>query len=434
MQFITDGPDIPDALLQAHEEGRVVFFCGAGISYPAGLPDFGGLVQRLFQQAGEPADGIESDLIGQSQFDRAIGHYEQRIQGGRTATRRGLPSILTADLTKRRALTTHFALLTLGRSHNGDLKLVTTNFDTLFEDAASHHHLPVPTFYHDPPTRLRWNGVVHLHGRMPIQPSAYDLDQLILSDGDFGQAYLTQGWATRFVAGLFQDYTLCFVGYSIDDPVLRYMTAAHALDGAQKIFAFASYETGKTESALQAWKNKHVSPILYDDADFHRSLHQTLHVWVSVCRDGVGGKERLVARYAHRLPKESKPQNDFVGRMLWALSDQAGLPAKHFANFNPVPSLDWLLEAFSDERFQYSDLARFGVPPHVEVDTKLRFSLIRRPAPYDRTQPMQLVSGVSPETQWDGVMSHLARWLVRHLDDPRLVIWIVERGGQLHEQ
>jgi hypothetical protein len=38
MQFIAHGPDIPDALLQAHEEGCVVFFCGAGISYPAGLP------------------------------------------------------------------------------------------------------------------------------------------------------------------------------------------------------------------------------------------------------------------------------------------------------------------------------------------------------------------------------------------------------------
>ena len=37
MQFITNGPDIPDVLLQAHEEGRVVFFCGAGISYPAVL-------------------------------------------------------------------------------------------------------------------------------------------------------------------------------------------------------------------------------------------------------------------------------------------------------------------------------------------------------------------------------------------------------------
>lgn len=434
MQFVTHGPDIPDALLQAHEEGRVVFFCGAGISRPAGLPDFGGLVQRLFQQVGEPADKAESDLIGQSQFDRAIGHYERRIQGGRTTTRRGLPFIFTADLTKRRALTTHLALLTLGRSREGGLKLVTTNFDTLFEAAASSYRLPNPTVYHDPPTRLRWDGVVHLHGRMPPQPSGDDLDQLVLSDGDFGQAYLTQGWAARFVAGLFRDHTLCFVGYSIDDPVLRYMTAAHALDGAQKMFAFASYETGKAESALQAWKDKHVTPILYDDAAFHRSLHRTLQVWASLYRDGVSGKERLVARYGRRLPKESKPQNDFVGRMLWALSDKSGLPAKRFADCNPAPSLDWLLEAFSDERYRHTDLERFDIPVREKADGNLRFSLIRRPAPYYRAQPMRLVSGGSSESLWDDVMFHLAQWLVRHLDDPRLVIWIAERGGQLHDR
>ena len=60
---------------------------------------------------------------------------------------------------------------------------------------------------------------------MPDAPNGDDLDRLIISDGDFGQAYLTQGWAARFVATLFRDFTLCFVGYSIDDPVLRYMTA-----------------------------------------------------------------------------------------------------------------------------------------------------------------------------------------------------------------
>lgn len=50
MQFIKDGPDIPEALLLAHEEGRVIFFCGAGISYPAGLPDFKGLVEKLYKE------------------------------------------------------------------------------------------------------------------------------------------------------------------------------------------------------------------------------------------------------------------------------------------------------------------------------------------------------------------------------------------------
>lgn len=48
MQFIKKGPDIPERLLQAHEDGRVVFFCGAGISYPAQLPTFSGLVNKLY--------------------------------------------------------------------------------------------------------------------------------------------------------------------------------------------------------------------------------------------------------------------------------------------------------------------------------------------------------------------------------------------------
>ena len=46
--FIASGPNIPERLLWAHEEGRVVFFCGAGISYPAGLPNFKGLVDQMY--------------------------------------------------------------------------------------------------------------------------------------------------------------------------------------------------------------------------------------------------------------------------------------------------------------------------------------------------------------------------------------------------
>ena len=36
--------------------------------------------------------------------------------------------------------------------------------------------------------------------------------------------------------------------------------------------------------------------------------------------------------------------------------------------------------------------------------------------------------------KWDDVMFQLARWLTRHLDDPKLVLWLAKRGGQLHEQ
>ena len=63
MQFVKGGPDIPEQLLQAHEDGRVVFFCGAGISYPAGLPTFAGLVTQLYAAVGIDPDPVEAGAM-----------------------------------------------------------------------------------------------------------------------------------------------------------------------------------------------------------------------------------------------------------------------------------------------------------------------------------------------------------------------------------
>ncbi len=142
-----------------------------------------------------------------------------------------------------------------------------------------------------------------------------------------------------------------------------------------------------------------------------------MKAWAETYRDGILGKERIVVDYAMARPSASTRQDDFVGRMLWALSHESGLPAKRFADFDPVPPLEWL-EAFSEDRYRHGDLDRFGVPPRAEVDDKLRFSLIRRPAPYTRAPWMMLVSGGASDSQWDDVMFHLARWLVRHLERP----------------
>ncbi|MFM7643067.1 MAG: SIR2 family protein [Cyanobium sp.] len=445
MQFIPDGPDIPEQLLQAHEEGRVVFFCGAGISCPAGLPLFGGLVQGLAKAFGEPLDSSEQELFEKEKLDQVLGRYEKRVKAGRVGVRQHLSVLLTPDLTRPFALTTHRALLELGRNRSGELRLVTTNFDRLFEKAdraqgpepvsrAGHFGRRAITVHPDPPVRSRWEGVVHLHGRLPEHPSSNDLDRLVIADSDFGRAYLTEGWAARFVAGLLRDFTLCFVGYSIDDPVMPYMSAAYALDGEGAIFAFAPWAASTTKSSvvIERWKAKHVTPILYDDQDGHRHLHRTLRVWASLYRDGIRGKQRLVARYAQRSPAESNEKDDFVGRMLWALADPSGKPAKRFAELNPVAPLEWLLEAFCERRFQQSDLSRFGVAPHESPDNKLRFSLLDRPAPHHRSTRMHLVAFHDQGGDWDDVMGWLAEWLLRHLDDPRLLLWIARSGGQLH--
>ena len=125
MQFVPKGPDIPDRLLQEHEDGNVIFFCGAGISYPAGLPGFQGLVKSIYERLGEPPSAIENAAIKNQQYDTAIGLLEGRIVGGRSSVREHISAILVPNWDKRNATSTHEALLTLARNRDGRYRLVT---------------------------------------------------------------------------------------------------------------------------------------------------------------------------------------------------------------------------------------------------------------------------------------------------------------------
>ncbi len=443
MQFVIDGPDIPDSLLQAHEEGRVVFFCGAGISYSAGLPGFKGLVDKIYKLIGTELEPIEREAYGRGQFDATLDLLEERLPGQRKQVRGVLAEALQPNLRRKGATDTHAALLQLAHGRDRALRLVTTNFDRIFErvakrnkDAINHYAAPMLPI----PKDTRWNGLVYIHGLLPDNTDISALNQLVLTSGDFGRAYLTERWAARFVSELFRNYTVCFVGYSINDQVLRYMMDALATDQRQgevtpHAYAFADCPSGEEDDKTIEWKAKGVTPILYEvkGADDHSILHQTLKAWAETYRDGISGKERIVVDYAMARPSDSTQQDDFVGRMLWALSDASGLPAKRFAEFKPVPSLDWL-KVFSEKRYRHGDLKRFKVSPNPKVDDELKFSLINRPAPYALAPRMMLAAEENAESQWDQVMIHLSEWLMNHLDDPALILWLTERGGQLHSR
>ena len=198
MQFIANGPYIPNALLQAHEEGRAVFFCGAGISYSAGLPDFQGLVDGIYQRLGTTRTDIEEDAYRRSQFDTALDLLERRIPGQRIAVRKALADALKPKLRRKGATETHAALLQLARSREGTLRLVTTNFDRVFEHAARRGKQPYQAYAAPTlpvPKANRWNGLVHLHGLLPEKPDETELHRLVVTSGDFGLAYLTERWA-----------------------------------------------------------------------------------------------------------------------------------------------------------------------------------------------------------------------------------------------
>ena len=205
MQFVINGPDIPDALLQAHEEGRVVFFCGAGISYPAGLPGFDGLVKEIYRLNGVKLSDseIEQEAFRRGQFDATLDLLERRLPGQRLTVRRALAEVLKPKIRRKGAIDTQAALLRLARTREGALRLVTTNFDRIFHVAAKRTSQDFQT-YAAPmlpiPKNSRWNGLVYLHGLLPERLDDTALNRLVVTSGDFGLAYLTERWAARFVA------------------------------------------------------------------------------------------------------------------------------------------------------------------------------------------------------------------------------------------
>lgn len=438
MQFTRGGPDIPESLLQAHEDGHVVFFCGAGISYPAGLPGFEGLVKQLYSRLNIDPNSVQEAAIKAKRYDTAIGLLEQKLVGSRQTVRQNLAEILNPDTSNAKATATHQALLTLSKSREQRTRLITTNFDRLFEHIIASTPISVNCYQAPllPVPKNRWDGLVYLHGLLPGEPASKTLDDLVVSSGDFGRAYLTERWAARFVSELLRNFNVCFVGYSIDDPVLRYMMDALAADrllgeSPKEMFAFGSYSRDKETAQANEWKAKNVVPILYREYKNHAYLHKTLQAWANTYRDGARGKERVVVEHALAHPDTSTKRDDFVGRMLWALSDPSGLPAKRFADLNPVPSLDWL-GPLGENRFGYADLIRFGVPPKTSEDNDVAFSLTRRPTPYDLSLQMALANSGAREGGHDDVMHHLTRWLTRHLNDPALLLWLINQGGRPH--
>lgn len=435
MQYIPNGPQIPDELIQAHQDGRVVFFCGSGISVPCGLPNFCGLVEQIYKRLNIEKTDLEKKLNHAKQYDQILESLEKRKS--RIKVRKELMHVLTPTR-KKLTTKTHLSLLRLSESDVGVYKIVTTNFDRIFEDAAKRNRIKINSYVAPLipiPKDEYWNGIVYLHGLLPKCFDEASLRKLILSSSDFGLAYLTERWASRFITELFRNYIVCFVGYSANDAILRYMLDALAADNqlnknANPVYAFAGFNDRDREQVSEDWESKRIIPILYNNKDNHTLLHSTINAWANLYVKGIDGKKQIVEQLARCSPYKSTQEDDIVGRMLWAISDKTGDVAKYFSDLDPPPSLDWLI-AFSNKIYNHKNLQQFNVSCS-DIEKNLVFSILDRPSNPFKTTWLYLVSNKLPYCGLDDVMIHLGEWLINYLNSPELMLWVVKQGGILH--
>jgi hypothetical protein len=212
MRFIADGPSVPDELLVARDAGDVIFFCGAGVSqHEAKLPNFEKLGRSVIDILGAGIESPARKLLGKAleaghmagvggllATDRVFGLLEREfeVNGVRAAVAEAIrpkPGY---------GLGAHRILIDLATSRVGVTRLVTTNFDLLFEECDPRLPCSGPPRLPDPRSDREFRGIVHLHGRVDANYERPHDDEFVVSSKDFGRAYLSDGWATRFIQSL----------------------------------------------------------------------------------------------------------------------------------------------------------------------------------------------------------------------------------------
>jgi len=288
--------DFPDSLFRAQKDSSLVVFAGAGVSRPApsNFPDFPLLAEQV-------AAGVlkrEND----EPVDRFLGKLKDKGVEVHDKVRR----ILSDPTSKPNPV--HIDLLRLFENTDG-LRLVTTNFDLHFSSAAA-DRFPAPNsfeIYTAPalPLGNSFSGIVYLHGSVAKSPQ-----RLVLTDSDFGAAYLTQGWATRFLQQLFDHYLVLFVGYSHSDTVLHYL--ARGLPPKSK----GPGRFALTLNGTQAhWKQLGINPITYPEGEGdakHSALAPALKAWVDRVRTSVLDHEERIKAIVEKPVALDPEELDYI--------------------------------------------------------------------------------------------------------------------------
>lgn len=228
--------EMPEEIIEAATNDSLAIFAGAGVSMqpPESMGNFEELTDTLFKSIDVTNQvATDEDRPCEARLEKLVDVYEDKVYDA------------CADLMNRnRPSDLHQNILKCFDGH--PIRVVTTNFDEKFESAAGELGIALEedhSIYYSPalPDGDQFAGLVHLHG------AACRPQEMILTESDFGKAYVTKARAARFLVDLFSTYTVLFVGYSLNDILVRYLARSIPPTSKNHLFVLAKDNEGTEE-------------------------------------------------------------------------------------------------------------------------------------------------------------------------------------------
>jgi hypothetical protein len=172
---------------------------------------------------------------------------------------------------------------------NKSFRIVTTNQDTLLEHEDLYPSMQKPPIFDAPalPEGDNFVGIVNLHG------SIRNPQQMVFTDRDFGYAYLTKQYCARFLTELFSTFTVLFIGYSHDDPLMKYH--ARGLGACNRFILTDDVDSDK-------WKTLDITPVPYKK-EAYSEIIDILNALASHTKLNPSERQALVSKIAVSDPQ-----------------------------------------------------------------------------------------------------------------------------------
>lgn len=446
MRFHSDGPIIPDGLLDRCDAGRVVFLCGAGVSFPSGMPTFIGLTRYVVEYF-DPPEGSEIMRAFQPWLDNPSGsnmpldqifnllHQEYgKNEVNALVTQRLAEPVQAANVGRQ-----HDLIRRISSNSNGAPQIVTTNFDLLFEQDGENNFY-VPPAFPDLAFGSSIEGITYLHGRL-VDANA-EHHPYVLSSADFGRAYLSEAWATTFIRNLLDRYTVVLVGYQAEDPPIKYLLQGLNHDGEFDRTRIYAFDKGRPEDIEAKWRDRGVSAIAYED---HDNLWQTMEAWAARADNPRAWRASVIEMakddpktlLSHQRGQVAHVLRSAQGAKLFSIAESSAHPEWICVMDSGVRSAS-AVGARGEEAETFDPKLAYGLdddlPDFRDGDQRRGSSndslLVWRPGDDNPHESHRL--GGRPAEGFEPVaprLWHLMSWIARSIDSPVMAWWAIRQNG-----